>query len=493
MRPRGADKLALLALMTLVLAGLVLQLLTVGLDRYALDDAYIVDHSVAGLLAGHESRFLDSTPWQGVTSPAYVAVVTLLSLVLPIGFAHWGVSAVSTLLLACGWYVLCRRHSLGHLMAAGVVLASLIVGKTWYQLSNGLETGMAMAALTWGLFVFDHKEPPKWGYGLMGLLCFIRPELAAFAGIFVIQVVATRPQGYVKGLLTTLAAFLVPCGMIWALTGTLAPNTLSAKAYFFAEGCLPVPFKAAFVTSALWAFVQDVGLFAVGFGMAAASRLRGAVVTFVFLFILAYFAAFPGALFHNYYRYLYLLVPVAVLGWAACLGHAHRAVRLASAVIGGVVAVSVSVSANSSIRFCLDEARTFSEDNSQMAAWVARHVPKDAVVMVHDAGRISLVGEQPLMDLVGLKSSYSTEVHRRTTFLACQRVPTAISDIARHAGASYMVVTSDWDRVFRLTDSLRFTGWMVERADKERGESHYRVYRILDTSRQAGGAAARVK
>lgn len=479
-RKNSADWLTYAATITVVLLGLFLLAAQTGVGNYALDDAYIVEHSVNGILAGHESRFIRSTPWEGVTSPAYVGSVALLSLLVPVELSHWVISTLSTLLLASGWYLLCRRHSLGSPLTIAVVVVSLLVGMTYYQLTNGLETGMAIAAFTWTLIALDFDRPPDWGYALAGIQCLIRPELSALSAIFAIYIIAKRPAGWLMGLLITLFFFVIPILLLFFVSGALLPNTLSAKTYFFAEGCRPDPFKFAFVLSAFGTFVSSIGLFAAGFAMAIISRQRLVLFSFAALFLFAYFEKFPGALFHNHSRYLYLLLPIAVSGWIACLGHKDRILRLCSAALGAIVAFSVLYSSGSSFRLYVDEVRRTSEDNFQMTQWVARHVPQQAIILVHDAGRISTVGEQPLVDLVGLKSSYSVEVHRRTTFEECRRVPEAISEIARHAEASYMVVTSDWDRIFGLTESLRRTGWSVERADSDRGDSIYKVYRILD-------------
>lgn len=263
------------------------------------------------------------------------------------------------------------------------------------------------------------------------------------------------------------------------MSGSLVPNTVSAKAYFFAEGCRPAAFKFRFLKTASWDFITSLGLFSAGFAMAALTRQRVVLLPFIALFLFAYFQKLPGALFHNYYRYLYLFLPVAVLGWAACLGHKNTALRATGVGLGAYVAAALMVALSSSLAFQLHEVAAGSRDNREMAQWVALHVPRQAVILIHDAGMISTIGEQPL-DLVGLKSPHSVSVHQRLTFAACRRVPQAIDDIARHAGATYMVVTREWDRIFRLTESLVQTGWSVERADTERGDSLYRVYRISE-------------
>lgn len=481
MKPASpSGRIALASLLLLVTGGLVFQLATTGLGRYPLDDAYIVDHSVAGILAGHESRFLGSSPWQGVTSPFYVAAIAAFALALPIDLAHRLVSALAVLLLAGGFYALGRRAELDPPLAAALALVGLLPGIGYYQLANGLETGLAMAALAWTLVVFDLPRPPLGGAILIGLLPLVRPELAALTLFYPGYLLAKRPEGHRRAIATTLATLAAAALLLWAATGALFANTLAAKTYFFAEGCRPLVVKTFAGLEGARLFLAELGPFALGFLMVAASRLRWLALAFVTLFLLAYVERLPGALQHNFGRYCHLLVPLGVLGWACCLGHANRVLRLGSRALGAVAALFAIVAAISGYRFLAAEVATFADDNGASAAWVASHVPRDAVVLVHDAGKISLVGEQPLVDLVGLKSAFSIEVHRATTFKACHRVPMAISEIARHAGASYLVVTEDWDRLFRLTESLRFTGWTVERADVERGSSTYRVYRITD-------------
>jgi len=118
--------------------------------------------------------------------------------------------------------------------------------------------------------------------------------------------------------------------------------------------------------------------------------------------------------------------------------------------------------------------------------WVATHVPADAVVMVHDAGYISLQGRQPLVDLVGLKTPASVEAHRRFTWSQCRRDPRAMDAIARASGARYLVVLDDWDRIFELSAGLRQAGWSVLRADGERGATQYSVYRIAQPASGTG-------
>lgn len=201
----------------------------------------------------------------------------------------------------------------------------------------------------------------------------------------------------------------------------------------------------------------------------------------------AYTWRFPGALEHNYNRYLYVLIPFAVLGWANMLSLAQRRVRPVSRWLAALTLGQILLLAPITVGFYVDEARSISRENAEMARWVARSVPRDAVVLIHDAGRIARTGQQPLVDMVGLKSQSRVDVHQRAAMTQCRQSPPAIAEIAAHAGATYMVVTRDWDATFGLSDALRTHGWKVERADGQRGNTLYRVYRIYAPERQLTG------
>ncbi|MCR8724105.1 hypothetical protein [Frigidibacter sp. ROC022] len=471
------ERLAMSGLALLVVAVLVVAAALIGMGNYAMDDAYIVEHSVKGILAGAETRFIGSTPWQGVTSPLYVGALWLLALILPIDIAHWLMGGLSAFALVLGWYVLSRR-SVGPVVAVVVAVVALFSGMTIYQIGNGLETAMAMAALTWILVAFDRRKPPIWGYGLLGSLLFIRPELAAVQGLIALFVLAKRPSGWQAGLVVAVGTLAVMGASLFAVSGGVVANTVSAKTYFFAEGCQPAAARAYLAAGGVAGFLGTVGAFGFGFALVVASRLRSIAAGFIFVFLLAYFFRFPGALWHNEFRYLYLLLPFAVLGWSSALAHQNATFRRVTAVIGLMAVTHVVMTAGTRLSAYVDEARTVSKENLSASLWVAQNVAPDDVVMVHDAGLISLHGRQPLVDLVGLKSPSSAKVHHDMTYAQCRRVPQAISEIAGRAGAGYMIVTRDWNRIFRLTEALEATGWTVERADGERGDTLYQVYRI---------------
>jgi len=457
-----------------------------GIDNYVLDDAYIVEHAVSGILSGGETRFFDSAPWLGVTSYLYVAAVAVLSLLFPIELAHCLIGIVSGCLLVCGWYVLVFNRLNNALIAGVISVTCLWVGGVFWQWSNGLETALAMAALTWLLVAFDRPDPPNWGYALMGIQGFLRPELGALSLLMCLHLLAAKPAGYRRGLILTLAALIGCMLLLQATVGSIIPNTISAKGSFFAEGCQPLFLRLGFAAMALRGYIFDLGPFSLGFVLVSLTQLRWTLLAFVVAFFLAYALQLPGALFHNSFRYAYLLMPLAVFGWSAGLSSPYWTLRVCCMTLIIWVGITTVPAIEPLTQQAIARAKQVASDNTEMSKWVASHVPEDAVVMVHDAGRISQFGGQPLIDLVGLKSPYSAEVHRRMTYARCQRAPEAIAEIATHAHASYLVVTRDWDRVFKLTASLRAEGWQVERADAERGNTLYQVFSIKNTVAKEG-------
>lgn len=484
------ERLAPLALVGATAALLLIWLQAVGLGAFVLDDGYIVEHAVAGLLAGAETRYADSTPWLGVTSPAHVGLVWLAAQILPLSWAQWAVSAAATLALVLGLHAVGRGCGLGPWLAAATAAAALLTGATLLQTQNGLETGLAMAAVAWTLAGLLRERPPLGLYALLAILPFIRPELAALTAGAGLWLLWRRPQGWILGAALGGGALAAAGGLLWLATGDLAPNTVSAKAYFFAEGCKPILEKLRRAGDALGDYAAFLGLALLGFALLAASPLRGVAAFFIGVFLLAYVWRFPSSLAHNAFRYLHLLIPFLVLGWAAALAAQEEKRRRIARILGLAAAAQIAFFAPERIRGFVEQTRFFSGAYAETAQWVAAHTPPDAVAMIHDAGKIARVGTQTLVDLVGLKSPASAEVHRRTTFAQCRQTPEAVVEIARESGATHLVTLDDWDKASNFSGALAAAGWSVERADSERGDSFYKVYRIAPPQEGIAPAAA---
>jgi len=206
-------------------------------------------------------------------------------------------------------------------------------------LINGLETGLAMAAVTWGL-VLAAMPSPTAGYGL-GVLCGImpavRPELAALALPLLTQRLwstwAHQQQdklpmsaGIVLLFLTWSLVWMVPLGLA---TGLPDPSTIETKRLFLAEGALDIRTKIKWMIAGLLVFGSQVGLLGVAI-IGLFNRREGIpVLCFASAVVLSYGLLFPGALAHYESRYLYPLLPVLIFGLVLMMSSARRVTQVA--------------------------------------------------------------------------------------------------------------------------------------------------------------------
>jgi hypothetical protein len=191
----------------------------------------------------------------------------------------------------------------------------------------------------------------------------------------------------------------------WCMTGSLMPVTLSAKHAFFSE--IEQPFSVRLrlfgEAASIWLFrAGPVTLFAF------ARRLPWMTAALV-LWLTTFLPAHPSGLFHNYGRYLHLLVVPLVLGtiWV-CKSRRHLAMPLLSA---SIVWMAMLVPAHrSSVIGARDH---YGGEMPALTSWLERHAPA-APILVHDVGYICQV---PLsyVDLVGLKSPGARHIHARLT------------------------------------------------------------------------------
>ena len=457
-----------------------------GQPDFPLDDAYIVQHAVNGIWYGSEIRFAEALPIHGATSPIHVLLILLLSALVPTAWAQLLVAGAAFLLYLTGVSCLAHRYGLSGVLRLTVAGLASIAGLGIYQFANGLETGLAMGLVIWALIIFHDPLPVRnWHAALLGLLPFVRPELGALSLLILLRALwFIRQAGTSASLPVSLALWsglgaAVPIIFLLVNGGSIIPNTTSAKVYFFAEGCHPFIDKLRFSSLAMLLFLQGLGLASAGVLGLLNRRLRFVALSFTAIFLLAYILRFPGALFHNGFRYAYLLVPLVMAGWIALLALESRGVRLISRT--GLVAAtlwSVTQLPDTFARL-RGEIEITRIERAGISAWIEQNVPADTPILVHDAGYISLHGRQPLIDLVGLKTPSSVPAHVHFTWGACARHPGAIDQIARHSGARYFVVLDEWDRIFMLTASLKAAGWAVERADVGRARSSYKIYRII--------------
>jgi len=438
-----------------------------------LDDAYIALHSARVTLSGHDPIF-GVPALVGATSPVYVALLTgilaagvtdgdtVLRLANALGIVAFALSV---------WY-LAGVEKLSLVRRVALVIVALGSGVIIpFNLTNGLETGWAIATLTFAIAAARAGRTVSVGFAA-GVLPFLRPDLAPASAVVLLCAIRGRPR---REQLTAVFAAVAAAApwLLWTRidTGAWITQTFRAKQLFHAEGCRPSIEKAAMVLRGAGvglAHMFPLSLGVIGLRREKLGRLGLAAMAVAGI---AYYIAFPGAIGQPFFRYLTAIcVP-----WL-CLGLALGLARVSS-VAGASLAIAVIVM---QIPLAHDQNAAVSEEVKAAAEWVDAHVPPGAIVLVHDAGAISEFAHHPAVDLVGLKTPSSIAAHARWTWPSCVvERGTAVNAIARASGAEYFVAATGWDEY--LSPHLR-AGFVLTTLRRPPGAFGYTIYRIEQKS-----------
>lgn len=449
---------------------------------FPLDDAYITLHNAQVLLSGHDANY-GVPALVGATSLVHLLLVAGAALVLPPLLASTVVGGVAAILYVLGLLRMAFVLGAPARMAVLVVLLGCLTGYASFQLFNGLETGLAMAAVAWAFAFAAEPVPTRRLPLLCGVLPLVRPELALLSAILMLRQGGLRLRGEGgRGVVTDLAicvAAALPClAWQWATAGAILLNTAGAKAAYFAGAGQPL--SARFI-----AFCR--GLFSCGLLPAMAVWLfvwvrrvrRFPMVTTSAAFVLLLMAADvwtePGAFYWNHGRYAYVLVPalLAALVSAACRHKAFAfclALLLAPAIVQTV----------GSVRTYLDARQWTLTELAEVAQWSRAHLPSDARILIHDAGYMAYATNFRLIDLVGLKTPEAIAYHQRYTRpTGGTSRDVAIDAIARRYLPDYAILLHDREHFWSEIDAdLVRHGWRLDLLRRPTGQYGYFVYHL---------------
>ncbi|MGE0747483.1 MAG: hypothetical protein AB7K86_19640 [Rhodospirillales bacterium] len=436
---------------------------------FPLDDAYLTLHNAKVLLAGADENYAGVPALAGATSLVHLAAVAALAgLMTPVA-AGFAVNAAAVALYVHGLAHLAFRTGGTPALAAILVVLGCATGYAPYHLFNGLETGLAMAAVTWALALAAAARPSRVLALLCGAMPFVRPELAALSLLLLARQAWRRgaEAGATAAALPAIAADAALCmsaaapwlAWSWAATGALLPSTAAAKEAFFGQAALPAWLRLKAIAAAL-------GRCNVGPAFLAVLLLRGAPLawcawTFLAAVLFAYFASFPGGMGHNWYRYTYPLLPLGLYALVVVLATRRDMlprVLLAAAV--GWCAITVPITLKKD-RLGRDWTRTELEE---VARFAEATLPANARVLVHDAGYIAFATRLRLVDVVGLKTPAVIADHWRWTApSAGERRHEAVHRIAMRYGVTHAVVLQDVEAFWwTIADDLRRHGWTLQ-------------------------------
>lgn len=450
---------------------------------FTLDDAYIVQHSVNNITSfKDEVLFIDSSKNSGLTSLVHVSLVSLLSFLINVNWSQFivaSLSFVAFLLLVFSYSLKLNKNIfLSFLVTLIAATSGFIIEQTY----NGLETILLICTVTGALYLFRNGYPNhRLSFILLAIMPFIRPELAVLSFIlFVLSFLDAKENKKIdefkKGFLVlTLSTLLIALYSI-AMTGGVIPNTAGAKKYFFAEACQNSQIKNNFIFTGILDFLLSLGLMSIGLIGILFTRFKFIFLAFAIIFYAVYYMELPGGIHHNYFRYQYVFYAFAIVGIIEFLALLKNKKTILSITI--IILISSLFSLNQNLNQFKNSISFTKNENFTVGEWVKNNVDKKDVVMIHDAGFISNISNNKLVDLVGLKTSTSVGINKVTRWKACGNDPRAIDAIASMNNAKYFIVLNVWDDIFQLTNSLRYMGWRVNRVDESRGETAYKVYKI---------------
>lgn len=465
--------------------------LVFGDPVFPVDDAYITIHNAQALVRGSDPNFPGVPALAGATSVVHTVLIAgLLPFATSPENASYLVAGLAVCLFAVGLVRLLRALDVSPWGAIAAAALGLTVSKMPHQLFNGLETGLALAGLTWAM-ALSLSPPSPWRRRLLPLVCaqlpFIRPELIVPSMLLLAWQVWETARAHPR----RIPAVAHPLGLAaigaapWlfvhiASFGDVVPLTIDAKRLYFAEGCLNAMTKIRFCVTALGKFLGGLGFLCVGFGVLYRSWVGRIGLIFSAVFVTVYFAEFPGALGHYENRYLYVFVPFALCGIASLLKQGASRRR----VTAGVVILSlIGLQLVWTLPETLDwhrRTRFFTWNEGNMTASILADLPRESVVLVHDIGYISFVTQLRLVDLVGLKRPESVALHRRLTYPHCGGAgrEEAIATIAGETKPNHAIILDHWDQLYRITDALRQAGWTLTTIRDPKPHRGYYVYQL---------------
>lgn len=463
------------------------------------DDAFINLHNAQVLRLGRDDSYQGVPALVGATSGLHLALLFALEHVFySDAVALFVLGALAGLAYVLGIFYASVNVGCSRTDSAFIALSGLMLAGALFQLVNGMDTGLAMAAVAWNIKLLTDKPRTIWLSLLCGMMPFVRPELSFLSAGSMLILLSSKDTSPRFKLLSAATAVAITTPFLlwyWIDTGSVVPSTVGAKMYFFAE------------RYDNWAKKLQLGLTAISYAAVASFPLFLCVryirprpigvllAAFALVFLGSYFWSFPGGLLQNEGRYLYIFSPIVLFGVACSLSSPSRrqGLRLAAvSVLFFPIAFTVQY---------LDYRARITGDRESLAdltKWIESNFPERPTIMIHDAGYIAYRGHMPLVDLVGLKTPSAIEFHKRLTYQSAGELrPIAVAKIAEKFAPKYLVVLQDWDDKFAIVNGLLANGFSlrevyVGRASPGTPETNlYHLYELKMPEGHVPTAAAR--
>ncbi len=393
---------------------------------FPVDDAWI-HLQYARNLAEHGafSYFPGDRTTAGSTAPLFTLLEALLwfasrnEVLVGLGL---GLAAHAAFLVAFARWALRRTGSAG--WAAFAVTMVALDGRFGLLAVSGMETSLFLLGLSLAFLAWSRDDARGAGAAL-GATVWVRPEALVLAGVFALDALIARraPRRPATGLAALAALVAAYVGFNWLTGHTAFPNTLAAKAAYYAGK----PFTAflsddvAATVAGGWMAMLPLALLVAAFelrpprdGAGAAPRASvRAELGWALALVLAYAVVLPYS--HRFNRYLVPALPALAIagavgmrelaGWAAGPARGGAARPWARSLAPLLVVVPLAVQAFTFAPF-LGEYAAFSryhlDRHVRAGRWLAQHTPANAVIATHDVGAIAFHARRPIVDMAGL-------------------------------------------------------------------------------------------
>ena len=466
---------------------------------FPLDDAYITIHSAQVLHWGFDPNFPGVAALYGATSAPFLALEYVLQFVLAPLYAAQTACWLGVLAYAAGLVFLARTLRLKRFETAAIVALGLASSFVPVHLLNGLETGFALAGVTWTLALSSGERAyPRWAAFAGGCTAAIRPDLAPFA-LFIIVAMTYESwrrerwagRRVVREFLLLIGLAILPAlpFCLWYLreTGFPYPLTGVAKQFYFASGRLPA-YRKLLPVALLGVFATTCGPLVFGVLASWRSAIAKAIVAFTAVIGVMAFHSLPDAFAFNLFRYPIVLVPMMVWGvafWVSKTAKADARRGIVTICLIWCAMLFVPAGVERYVQAC----RMCDQAEHELVTWCQQNLPSDARLLVQDAGYVAYGSHFRVVDYVGLKTPEATALNREYTWASGgARRAEVIAALSVRENAQYLVVLSHDAPTNGLPGQLRALGWKLE-ALKTYG--YYAVYRLHPPSNAASADAAR--
>lgn len=459
---------------------------------FPFDDSYIALHNAQVLHLGYDLNYPGVSALYGTTSAVHLAELFLWLFWLPPATALLTTQWLAIIAYAIALLNLIFLYRVTWIQGLMFFVAGLTIAYVPFQLLNGLETGLAMAAMTWLLWMASLPAISSvrryWLPFLGGIFAFIRPEIGIFVLLLIFWQNIKNWRGLSQQSLLLLAGALPWLLWYWLATGYPMPQTMAAKIAFYGEIFWPLGLRVQWTLINMGAMALVLGFYLGFVGMLIlllTSSLGRIGFLFIVIFLTLYTFFIPDLLGpgFNVGRYWYPCIPILFYGLLSNLHHSDLTIRKGANFLLFLVFCQALLFLPAHWKFYLDELQKKFVEYDGTAKWCVNHLPANSMLLIHDAGYLAYKTPFHLVDMVGLKTPENIHYHQKITIptRGDGRV-TAIAEIINYYHPKFLVVLRSWDVSMTITSGLRHLGWQLTPLRESKTFGDYSIYQLSDPS-----------